>query len=69
MHLKGLAMAPMQTPMCCFYRLKDSPLNSFLMIYSIIFYSKELTWHEATDPSINTHRPSALNSTAIFSIM
>ena len=34
---------PIQTPICCFYRSKDSPINS------IKFYGKELTCHEAMD--------------------
>ena len=35
---KRLSHVPIQTNMHCFYRSKDSPLKSFLTIYSIIFY-------------------------------
>ena len=46
-------MAPMQTPMHYLYRSKDSPLNKLSNdLYSIIFYGKELTCHEVTDPLV-----------------
>ena len=43
----------MQTPMRYFYRSEDSLLNKLsndLLYY--IFYGKELTCHEATDPEV-----------------
>ena len=54
MHLKGLAMAPCKLPCAVFIRrLKDSQLNKLSNdLYSNMFYGKELTFHEAIDPSV-----------------
>ena len=47
MHLKGLAMAPCKFPCAVLIDQKIAHYTSFLTIYSIIFYGKELTCHEA----------------------
>ena len=42
----------MQTPVRCFYKSKIARYTSFLTIYGIIFYGKELICHEVTDPLV-----------------
>ena len=49
MHLKGLAMAPCKLPCAIFISRKIARYTSFLTIYSIIFYGKELTCHKVMD--------------------
>ena len=47
---KRLSHGSIQAPMHYFYISKDSPLKGFPTIYNVIFYSKEHTCHESTDP-------------------
>ena len=48
MYLKGLAMAQCKLPCASFIDRKIARYTSFLTIYNIIFYGKELACHEAT---------------------
>ena len=58
-HFKGIAMAPCKLPYAVFMRRsKDSLLNK---LSNDLWYCKELTCHETTDPAvvlIDMHRPS-----------
>ena len=58
--IKGLAMVPCKLPCAVTIDRKISCQTSFLMIYSIIFYDRELTCHEAMDPLICFNRHASL---------
>ena len=49
-------MFPCKLPCTVFIDWRIARLTSFLTIYSIIFYGKELTCSEATDPLISFNR-------------
>ena len=58
----------MQTPMRCFDKLKDSPLNKLSDDLWYHIYGKQLACHEAMDSLVNTHCFLAQHNAAILSI-
>ena len=57
---------PMQTPKCYLYRSKIAHQTNFPTIYSITFYGKELTCHEATNLLVCFNRQTSSKTGWLF---